>query len=58
MQSMKHPPVHFDDDDWGDDCPDRCEDKVPLGGYYHCPVCDREWLEEGDEGVESKEAKE
>ena len=34
------------EDDWDDEpCPDHCEDKVPLGGYYHCHVCDREWLD-------------
>jgi hypothetical protein len=22
---------------------------VPLGGYYHCHVCDREWLDVDDE---------
>jgi len=34
----------MDDEDWEDlPCPDHCEDKVPLGGYYHCSTCDREW---------------
>lgn len=51
MQSMKPPPVHFDDD-WDDEpCPDHCEDKVPLGKYYYCDACGREWFEidEGDD---------
>ena len=42
----------IEDDDWAEDdepCPDHCGDKVPLGGYYHCHVCDREWLDVDDE---------
>jgi hypothetical protein len=43
-------PVEAADDDWDDEpCPDHCEDKVPLGGYYHCHVCDREWLDVDDD---------
>ena len=40
----------------GDDeeCPDNCQDKVPLNGYYHCPVCDREWFPE-EEDTEGKQ---
>lgn len=36
-------------DDEDEECPDNCADKVPLNGYYHCPVCDREWLPEEDD---------
>jgi hypothetical protein len=45
-------------DDWEDEpCPDRCEDKAPLGCYYHCPVCDREWLDVDDECLDLQEPK-
>jgi hypothetical protein len=52
---MKSPPIHFEDD-WEDEpCPDHCEDKVPLGEYYHCHVCDREWLDIDDEETAQKD---
>jgi len=52
MQSMNTPPVHFDDEwEFDEHCPDHCEDKVPLGGHYHCPVCDREWIEDGEDEI-------
>ena len=41
-----------EDDDYGEDCPARCEDSVPLGGHYYCPVCGREWFDDEDEANE------
>lgn len=57
MQSMNAPPIHFDDE-WDDEpCPDYCEDKVPLGEYYYCPFCGREWLDiyENDGSTKEKD---
>jgi hypothetical protein len=38
-----------DEEDDDEECPDHCEDKAPLNGYYHCKVCDREWFPDEEE---------
>jgi hypothetical protein len=37
------------DDEDEEECPVHCEDKALVNGYYHCPVCDREWFPDEEE---------
>jgi hypothetical protein len=42
---MDPKPPREEEGDWIEpECPDHCEDKAPLGEFYHCPFCDAEWF--------------